>query len=112
MAAIIVMARLQLWSFGCAGAVTFSMLYIACALAVALFPDGAIAFFNAWFHGLDLALLKPPGGRPLTLGQFVYGLISAAAVSFAAAALLAAFYNLLVRIFHGAESQDKTRNTR
>jgi hypothetical protein len=38
-----------------------------------------------------------PGGRPLTLGQFVYGLISAAVVSFAMAASLASFYNLFAR---------------
>ena len=88
------MNRLQPWQFGFAGAVTFSILYCACALAVALFPDSTIGFFNAWLHGLDLALLRPPGGRPLTLGQFVYGLLSAAAVSFAMTASLAGFYNL------------------
>ena len=74
------------------------MFYSACALAVALFPDSTIGFFNAWFHGLDLTLLRPPGGRPLTLGQFVYGLVSAAVVSFAMAASLAGFYNLFARV--------------
>jgi hypothetical protein len=91
------MNRLQAWQFGFAGAVTFSVFYTACALAVALFPEGTIGFFNAWFHGLDLALLKPPGGRPLTLGQFFYGLVSAAMVSFAIAATLAGFYNFFAR---------------
>jgi hypothetical protein len=42
-------------------------------------------------------LLKPPGGRPLTLGQFFYGLVSAAIVSFAVAAMLAGFYNFFAR---------------
>ena len=98
------MKRLQPWSFGFAGAVTFSVIYTACALAVFLFPDGTIGFFNAWFHGLDLTLLKPPGGRPLTLSQFLYGLISAAAVSFAVAASLAGFYNLFTRVSPGVES--------
>ncbi len=92
------MNRLQAWQFGFAGAVTFSVFYSACALAVALFPDSTIGFFNAWFHGLDLTLLRPPGGRPLTLGQFVYGLVSAAVVSFAMAASLAGFYNLFARV--------------
>ena len=91
------MKRLQPWSFGFAGAATFSVLYTACALAVFLFPDGTIGFFNAWFHGLDLTLLKPPGGRPLTLSQFFYGLVTAAVVSFAIAATRAAFYNLFAR---------------
>jgi len=92
------MNRLHPWSFGFAGAVTFSVLYTACALAVALFPEGTIGFFNAWFHGLDLTLLKPPGDRPLTLGQFFYGLVSAAAVSFTITASLAGFYNLFARV--------------
>ncbi len=91
------MNRLQPWQFSFAAAVTFSAFYTACALAVALFPDGTIGFFNAWFHGLDLTLLKPPGGRPLTLTQFFYGLVSAAVVSFAIAATLAGLYNLFAR---------------
>ncbi len=91
------MNRLQIWSFGLAGAVTFSVLYTVCALAVVLFPDGTIGFFNAWFHGMDLTLLKPPGGRALTLRQYIVGFVSAAAVSFAVAATLAGFYNLFAR---------------
>ena len=91
------MNRLRPWQFGFAGAVTFSVFYSACALAVALFPDNTIGFFNAWFHGLDLTLLRPAGGRPLTLGQYVYGLISAAVMSFVVAASLAGFYNLFAR---------------
>jgi hypothetical protein len=31
-----------------------------CALAVAV--PTAVDFFNNWFHGLDLRLLRPPGG--------------------------------------------------
>jgi len=91
------MNSLNPWRFGVALALTFSILYTLCALAVALFPDGTMDFFNNWFHGLDLRLLKPPGGRSLTIGQFVYGLVSAAAVSFAGGAVLAGSYNLLSR---------------
>lgn len=91
------MNRLQPWQLGLSAAVTFSVLYMACALAVTLFPEGTIGFFNAWFHGLDLALLRPPGGRPLTLGQFFYGWVSAAVVAFAIAATLAGFYNWFAR---------------
>ena len=91
------MNNLKPWPLGLAAAVTFSVLYSACALAVALFPDGTISFFNAWFHGLDLALLKPPGGRPQTPGQFFFGLVSAGAVSFAIAATIAVSYNFFAR---------------
>lgn len=91
------MTGLDTWRFGAATALTFSILYAMCALAVVLFPDGTIDFFNNWFHGVDLRLLKPPGGRALTLGQFVYGLVSAAVVSFGGGAVLAGAYNLLSR---------------
>lgn len=91
------MNRLLPWPFGLAAAVTFSVVYSVCALAVLLSPDATIGFVNAWFHGLDLALLKPPGGRPLTLFQFFGGLLSAAVVSFVIGALLAASYNLFAR---------------
>lgn len=88
---------LQPLRFGLAAAVTFSLIYVVCALAVLLFPEGTLGFFNSWFHGLDLALLRPPGGRPLTFGQFIYGLFSAAAASFIVATTLAGFYNLFSR---------------
>ena len=98
------MTRLHPASFGLAGAVTFSVFYTVCALAVALFPDATIGFFNTWFHGLDLTILKPPGGRPLTLSQFLYGLCTAAVVSFAVTTSLAGFYNLFARVFTGVQS--------
>jgi hypothetical protein len=91
------MNSIQALRFGLASATTFSILYVICALAVLLFPDGTLGFFNSWFHGLDLALLKPPGGRPLTFSQFLYGLFNAALTSFILAWVMAAFYNLFSR---------------
>jgi hypothetical protein len=91
------MNHLQPWKFGFAAAVTFSVFYSACSLAVALFPDSTIEFYNAWFHGLDLTSLRPESGRPLHLGQFVFGLVSAAVVSFAMAASFAGLYNSFAR---------------
>jgi hypothetical protein len=91
------MDRLHPWLFGLASGIAFSTVYAACALAVVLSPDATLAFFNTWFHGLDLALLKPPGGRPLTPGQFIGGLVGVAALSFAIAAMLAALYNAFTR---------------
>lgn len=92
------MTRLQPWSFAFAGAMTLSVLYRACARAVALFPDNTIGFFNTWFHGLQLKLLRPPAGRSLTLGQFIEGRGSAAVVSFATVASLGGFYHLSARV--------------
>jgi hypothetical protein len=91
------MNTLGAWRFGAAAALTFSIVYTVCALAVALFPDGTIGFFNYWFHGLDLRLLKPPEGRPLTIEQFFGGLVSVAIVSYATGSALAGFYNALAR---------------
>ena len=91
------MNQLHVWKFAPAVAVTFAILYVACALAVILAPDGAIAFFNAWFHGMDLTRLVPPGGKPVSPSQFFFGLVSAAVVSFAGGAVLAGCYNMLVR---------------
>ena len=87
------MERLNPWIIGCAASITFSIVFTVCALAVALFPDDTISFFNAWFHGLDLTLLKPPGGRPLTFGQFFYGLLGVVAMSFVVGTLFAAVHN-------------------
>jgi hypothetical protein len=43
--------------FGSALAVAAAVLYAVCALAVALWPDGTLDFFNAWFHGIDGGVL-------------------------------------------------------
>jgi len=91
------MNRLNEWRFALAAAVAFAVLDAICALAVILSPGGTLAIFNTWFHGLDLNLLVPPGGRPVTPGRFIEGVISAAVVSFMGGAVLASCYNLLGR---------------
>ena len=82
--------------FAIATTVTFLLLYAACAIAVALFPEGTVGFFNAWFHGLDLNLLKPAGGRPLTLSQFITGAVGVVIVAFPSGIVLAFVYDLLL----------------
>ena len=91
------MTRLNVWKFALAAAVAFAALDAICAVAVIASPEGTIAVFNTWFHGLDLRLLVPAGGKPVTAGQFIYGVISAAVVSFVGGAILASCYNLLGR---------------
>ncbi len=87
------MERLNPWILGSAAAITFSVVFTVCALAAALFPDGTVGFFNAWFHGLDLTLLKPPSGRPLTFGQYLQGLVGVLMTSFAVGMLFATVHN-------------------
>jgi uncharacterized protein DUF5676 len=90
------MNRINPLQFAVATTLTFLSLYVACAVAVTLFPDGTVTFFNAWFHGLDLNLLKPPGGKPLTLAQFVSGAIGVVVVAFPAGFVLASVYDFLM----------------
>lgn len=89
------MEKLSVVAVGVTSAITFSIVFTVCALAVALAPDATIGFFNAWFHGLDLSLLKPAGGKPLTLAQYAYGLFGVALFSFVTGALFALVYNVV-----------------
>jgi hypothetical protein len=89
------MNRLNVWIFALATAIAFAALNAICAVAVAISPDGTIAVFNNWFHGVDLKLLVPPGGRPLTAGGFASGVVSIALVGFVGGAIIAACYNLI-----------------
>jgi len=75
------------WVRGAALAVTVGIVYIVCAIAVALFPDGTLAFFNTWLHGVDLTLVKRPATKPLTAAEWIYGFVSAVTASFLAGAL-------------------------
>jgi hypothetical protein len=86
-------ATLVPWRFGLAASAAFSAFYLACAVGVALFPQATLDLFNAWFHGLDLNLLRPAGGRPLTAQQFVVGWLAVIAVAFPVGAILAWTYN-------------------
>lgn len=62
-----------------------------------LFPDGTLAFIDAWFHGLDLRLLKPAGGVDWVVGDFFYGLLGVSATAFVAGFLFASVRNFLKR---------------
>jgi hypothetical protein len=75
------------WVSGAALAVTAGAVYVVCALAVALFPDGTLAFFNTWLHGVDLTLVKRPATKALTAAEWIYGFLSAVTASFLAGAL-------------------------
>ena len=86
---------------GFAAAITFAVLYAACALAFLLFPDATLGFVDAWFHGLDLSQLKPAGGIELTLGTFMYGLAGVSVTAFVAGFLFTTASSLLRRRSQG-----------
>ena len=85
------------WIRGAALAVTVGIIYLACAVAVALFPDGTLAFFNTWLHGVDLTLVKRPATKPLTAGEWIYGFVSAVTAGFLVGALYGSARNLFSR---------------
>jgi hypothetical protein len=91
------MNKLDALTTGLAAAITFAVLYSICALAFALFPDGTLAFLNAWFHGMDLGLLRPAGGEVWTVGDFLYGLLGVSVTAFVAGFLFALVSNFLKR---------------
>ncbi|MEW6331353.1 MAG: DUF5676 family membrane protein [Pseudomonadota bacterium] len=88
------MTRLNPWTVGTALALTLAALYSACAAAFTIASAATIDFFNAWFHGLNLAGLQP-GAKPFTLGVFVYGLIGLTVSTFAGGVVYAVRYNLM-----------------
>lgn len=90
------MEKLNPWVMGTALAITFVAVYALCAAAFAIAPNATIDFFNAWFHGLNLAGLQT-GAKPFTFGVFLYGTGGIAAVAFICGVVFATSYNLLRR---------------
>lgn len=86
------MNRLNPWAVATALAVTAAIVYVACALAFALWPEGTLAFFNAWLHGVDLTMLRPVA-RIFSWGSFAYGLVSLAASMFLTGIVFVFCYN-------------------
>ena len=82
---------------GGAAAVTFGALYLTCLIAVLLFPNGTVDFFNTWVHGLDLTLIRRPLNQPLGVGEFVSGFITVVLVSFVFGTLFGWTYDRIAR---------------
>ena len=89
------MNKLNPWAVGSALAITAAIVYLVCAAFVFLWPSGALEFFSAWFHGIDLGVLKTM--KPITAAVFFYGLSGAVGSAFAMGAVFAVSYNLVRR---------------
>ncbi len=85
------MSRHFVLATGSAVAVTAAVLNSVCAAAVALWPEGSIAFANTWMHGVDLQMIKATA--PSTLTAFLTGLIGMAVIGFVAGVVYAWVYN-------------------
>ena len=89
------MDAIKPWVSGAALAVTAGVAYVVCAIAVLLFPDGTLAFFNTWAHGVDVTLAKRPAAKPLAPGEWIFGFVSIVIAGYLAGALYAWVRNLL-----------------
>ena len=83
--------RLDARAFSLAGGVAAAVLFIICALAVAIAPGPTTAFAGYLIH-TDLSGMS----RSLTVGSFVGGLIGWAVGTSLTFGLVAAVYNRLV----------------
>lgn len=77
-----------------AATVTVAIIYVACRVAVALFPDLAMTVAQSWFHGLDISKVS---GWNLSLGSFILGLVTSTAGAWLTGYLFAIAYNYFVK---------------
>lgn len=70
-----------------------AVVYVVCAAMVAVAPDLFKAISASWFHGIDIESLWIGAPR----GNFVLGIVSAVAASWAAGWLFAKIYNRLAK---------------
>lgn len=76
-----------------ASAILMGIVYVACALAVAVLPDLFRAVAASWFHGIDLGPIWTGGPR----GNFLLGLVSTVVLSWLAGWAFAWLYNKLLK---------------
>jgi hypothetical protein len=82
---------------GAALGVTFAGANLLCAIAFGFWPDAALDFVNAWFHTVDLAVLKQ-APKSATAGGYAYGMAGLAVVGFVLGAGFAFFYNWIFKL--------------
>ena len=75
-------------AFGLAS--TSGIIYIVCAMLVAIFPAGTVKVFGALFHGIDISKITRES-VPFT--STIIGLIEIVALSLVAGYIFAKIYN-------------------
>jgi hypothetical protein len=73
-------------------AIVAALLYVLCAVFVAVAPGIYLAVLRSWFHGVQLSPLAGPG---LSAGGLLLGITTLVATAWVSAAALAALYNRL-----------------
>ena len=71
-------------------AVSVAIIFVLCRIAVALFPDLAMAVAQSWFHGLNLSKIS---GFSVTPGSFILGLVTSTVGGWLIGYIFAKAYN-------------------
>jgi len=77
---------------GNAAAVLSALLYVLCAIMVAIAPGTYLAVAESWLHGVQLTAADAVG---ISAGGFLLGITTLAATVWVSAAGLAVLYNRL-----------------
>ena len=77
-----------------AAAVTTALVYIVCALAVALFPDFTMSVARSWFHGIDLSKIS---AWNFSADSLVLGFVTAVAYAWFIGYVFARAYNYFLK---------------
>lgn len=87
--------QLQSKKFALAAAGTGAILYLACAVLVAIAPEFAVKSFDYLFHGITMQTLAAP--ETMTLGRVVIGLIQVVIYTYLLGWVFAGLYNRLTK---------------
>ena len=66
------------------------IVYLACAILVAIAPSWTVGFFGALFHGIDITQIAR---TPVPLGSTVLGLVEIVVLGYVVGWLYAKIYN-------------------
>ena len=66
------------------------IVYLACAILVAIAPSWTVGFFGALFHGIDITQIAR---TPVPLGSAVLGLVEIVVLGYVVGWLYAKIYN-------------------
>lgn len=72
-----------------ASGILVGIVYVFCAVAIALFPDLSLTVAQSWIHGIDFGAIWTAAPR----GNFLLGLITAVGLSWLAGWVFAWLYN-------------------
>lgn len=87
--------QLQSKKFALAAAGTGAILYLACAILVAIAPEFAVNLFGNLFHGITMETLAAPD--TMTVGRVLIGLIQVVIYTYLLGWVFAALYNKLTK---------------